>query len=82
MGTSMTLSAKLQSFVDYESGNWRRVAVNFTEQRNASLDDALAALELVKKAFYTPSLLDADEVENLEALYQRIRKAYPELGLS
>lgn len=76
------MSACLASFVDVKSGNWKRVAVLFIEDRDATVNDALRALELVKKAYYAPNFqLSAEELEELEELYDRVKKAHPELGL-
>lgn len=81
MGNTVPMPLRLRRFVDTNSGNWKRVAVSYVEDPNETLEAALAALELVKKAHYAPDQLSAKEINELEALYGRVKKAHPELGL-
>lgn len=82
MAATNPLPLHLQRFVDTNSGNWKRVAVSYIEDSRETLDTALAALELVKKAHFKPNQLSPEEVSKLNQLYDRVKKAHPELGLT
>lgn len=82
MGATNPLPPHLQRFVDTNSGNWKRVALGYIEDPKETIDTALAALELVKKAHFKPNQLSPEEIGKLEVLYRRVKKAYPELGLT